>query len=245
VPEALGAGPEPSEPPKLGCFGKLPMRGDFLSRRLPPDFIEIWDVWLQAGISASREQLGERWLDTYLTAPIWRFAAAAGVCGAAPAMGVLMPSVDRVGRYFPLVLATLLPSGVQPLRAMTGARDWFEGAEAIALQTLEDGADLAQFESALEAFALPPDVAQEAVPALSGEGPAALVRLGEAMPDGPGAAALFDALVPSLTGRWTAWWTTGSEHFPATMLVVAGLPAVDGFAALLDGEWERWGWKTS
>jgi type VI secretion system protein ImpM len=245
VSQAVGEVQALREPPRLGCFGKVPMRGDFLSRRLPQDFIEAWDLWLQAGMTRSREQLGEQWLSTYLTAPIWRFAFASGVCGAAPAMGVLMPSVDRVGRYFPLVLATLLPTGVMPLRAMAGARIWFEGAEAIALQALEDGADLDQFELALEAFAPPPYTAQDGeVLAVCGELPAALVQLGEELPNGAGASVLFDALVPRLVEQWTAWWTSGSEHLPATMFVVAGLPASNSFAALLDGEWERWGWKT-
>ena len=49
----------------------------------------------------SRDALGEGWLETYLTAPVWRFALAAGCCGPAAA-GIWLPSVDRVGRYYPL-----------------------------------------------------------------------------------------------------------------------------------------------
>jgi type VI secretion system protein ImpM len=244
LPEALSKAQAASEPRRLGCFGKVPMRGDFLSRGLPADFIEPCDLWLQASISSSREQLGEEWLNAYLTAPIWRFAFASGVCGAAPAMGILMPSVDRVGRYFPLVLATLLPTGVLPLRAMAGARTWFEGAEAIALRSLEDGTDLDQFEFLLETFAPPPQTTQDGkVMAVCGSRPAALVQLGEDILDGPSASALFDALVPSLVEHWTVWWTSGSEHVPATIFVVSGLPAANSFAALLDGEWERCGWS--
>src|SRR5690606_36950533 len=29
-----------------GFYGKLPSRGDFVSRRLPADFIGQWDAWL-------------------------------------------------------------------------------------------------------------------------------------------------------------------------------------------------------
>ena len=63
-----------------GYFGKFPSHGDFITRRLPRDgFLDIWDSWLQNALATSREQLGEAWLPTYLTSPLWRFALAAGV----------------------------------------------------------------------------------------------------------------------------------------------------------------------
>ena len=59
--------------------------------------------------ATSRAALGDRWLDLYLTSPAWRFACAAGVCGPAPVVGLMAPSVDRVGRYFPLALVAEIP----------------------------------------------------------------------------------------------------------------------------------------
>ena len=64
-----------------GWFGKIPNLGDFVSRRLPWEFTSAWDDWLQQGMQASREALGARWLALYLSAPIWRFQVAPGVCG--------------------------------------------------------------------------------------------------------------------------------------------------------------------
>ncbi|HEX7968785.1 MAG TPA: type VI secretion system-associated protein TagF, partial [Stellaceae bacterium] len=95
--------------PRLGFFGKVPARGDFVSRRLVRDFTEPWDGWLQDALAMSAQQLAEAWLSTYLTAPIWRFLLSSGVCGEMPMLGVVMPSVDRVGRYFPLTLAVAVP----------------------------------------------------------------------------------------------------------------------------------------
>src|SRR5690606_39018525 len=108
VAVAAASGHEP------GFYGKLPSRGDFVSRRLPQPFVATWDAWLQQGIAASQAALGQRWLDVYLTSPIWRFALAPQVCGGAAYIGVLVPSVDRVGRYFPLTAALALPKGVAP-----------------------------------------------------------------------------------------------------------------------------------
>ena len=93
----------------VGFFGKLPSHGDFLRRQVSDAFVGVWDGWLQECLAASRAELGDRWLDVYLTSPVWRFACAAGTCGPAPVVGVMVPSVDRVGRYFPLTLVAELP----------------------------------------------------------------------------------------------------------------------------------------
>lgn len=85
----------------VGFYGKLAGRGDFVSRGLPNTFVEPWDAWLASGMRASQDELGAAWLDAYLTSPLWRFAIAPGLLGGEAVAGVVMPSIDRVGRYFP------------------------------------------------------------------------------------------------------------------------------------------------
>ena len=97
----------------VGIMGKLPTNGDFVRRRVPAELAEPLDAWLAQALAASREQLGEGWLDTYLTAPVWRFALAAGCCGPAAA-GIWLPSVDKVGRYFPCVLVAAFDGAPPP-----------------------------------------------------------------------------------------------------------------------------------
>lgn len=96
-----------------GWHGKLPTLGDFATRRLPPDVVQAWDEWLSEGLAALQQQAG--WLDAYLASPSWRFLLMPGVlpgaAGDSAWAGVLMPSVDRVGRYYPLTIA-------QPLAAL-------------------------------------------------------------------------------------------------------------------------------
>jgi type VI secretion system protein ImpM len=87
-----------------GWFGKLAVLGDFASRRLAPDWVNACDEWLSACIEASRRDLGERWTEIYLAAPVWRFAWGPGIVDERWWFGVLMPSCDSVGRYFPLVV---------------------------------------------------------------------------------------------------------------------------------------------
>jgi type VI secretion system protein ImpM len=123
-----------------GWFGKLPNLGDFASRRLPPTFIGPWDEWLQHGLAAAREALGPRWLDVYLVAPVRRFCIAADVIDAHPWTGILMPSVDRVGRHFPLTLT--LPS----LRADAA---WYAAIDDVARRVLDVNYSADDLEQAL------------------------------------------------------------------------------------------------
>jgi type VI secretion system protein ImpM len=144
-----------------GFYGKLPSEGDFVTRRLPWEFTSVWDDWLQQGMQASRAALGERWLELYLAAPIWRFQLAPGVCGPLGWRGLFFASVDRVGRYFPLTLAfALAPAagsraaqGVAPSLAVDEAA-WFAAEEA-ALAALEPTLQMDDFERALQALVEP------------------------------------------------------------------------------------------
>lgn len=113
--------------------------GDFFRINLPQSFVQPWDTWLQQGIHAVRGELGPNWQNCFMSAPIWRFTLAAGVAGPSAMLGVLMPSVDRVGRQFPLTIATPLSrSSDIPLTHFSVAAT-FEHLETLALGSLEDG----------------------------------------------------------------------------------------------------------
>jgi len=116
-----------------GWYGKLPALGDFAGRRLPAVFIEPWDRWL-AGALATWRDSDEDWLDAFLSAPTWRFALGADMpFRESPGyMGVLMPSVDRVGRYFPLTVVR--PRGVGQSSA---SASWLEALERVAVAALD------------------------------------------------------------------------------------------------------------
>jgi type VI secretion system protein ImpM len=132
-----------------GFYGKLACRGDFVTRDLAPGFTQPWDAWLCEGIQASRQQLGEDWLSAYLVSPLWRFALAAGVCGPNAVLGMLMPSIDRVGRYFPLTVAQILEPGQSVASVAGGAAEWYDVVEKLMLSTLDQGAGFGVFEVAL------------------------------------------------------------------------------------------------
>lgn len=125
-----------------GWYGKMPSLGDFARCALSPAFIQTWDAWLQDMLIAGRNALGPRWQECYMTAPIWRFALGPALCGAHPVAGVVMPSVDRVGRQFPLCIAAEATSQDWPgcLPAYCALEPAFSDLENAALAMLEDGA---------------------------------------------------------------------------------------------------------
>lgn len=86
---------------RIGFFGKLPSRGDFVRIGLSRALATAWDGWLQEVIPAS----GDAFDAALRSAPVWRFAFGAGICGPRAACGLFLPSADRVGRIFPLLIA--------------------------------------------------------------------------------------------------------------------------------------------
>jgi type VI secretion system protein ImpM len=241
-----------------GFYGKLPSRGDFVSRRLPQPFVAHWDAWLQQGLAASQVALGQRWLDVYLTSPIWRFAVASRVCGDAAYCGVLVPSVDRVGRYFPLTAAIALPPGTAP-GAFVALERWYSEVEELLLATLaDDSLDLESFDARLAALSAP--AAPAAPAALTETAGFAFAGVENALAPAPVATwhyalatiaeaptvllAPLSAALDGLMGH-SVWWTQGSERVGPCALFASGLPEQRAFVALLDGAFEAHGWMSA
>ena len=209
-----------------GFYGKLAGRGDFLSRDLPPAFIEAWDAWLAAGMAASQSELGDAWLDAYLVSPLWRFAVPANLLGSQPVVGVMMPSIDKVGRYFPLTIASLLHPDSDIASVVGGDERWFEQAEALLLSTLEPEADVGQFEQGVQALGAP--LASPRAPVGS---------LGTLLRSSASTPAARTALLAQLSCEGAScWWGHGSSQVAAGMLRCHGLPALQDFARLLIGD---------
>lgn len=151
---------------RTGWYGKLPSLGDFATRRLAPDLVEAWDGWLALGLAQWRTQEPETWLQAYLDGPSWRFVLMPGVLPGVglPLAGVLLPSVDRVGRYFPLSLMRALPG-----RPGTAAQlRWLHQLDDLAVDAMHEDWEIEQLEAALLQLdqALAPDDTAPLLPAL-------------------------------------------------------------------------------
>jgi len=236
-----------------GWYGKLPTLGDFASRRLEADFIEPWDLWLGEGLQGQRESMGDAWLDAYLQSPPWRFLLMPGVLPGFDAglivAGVLMPSVDRVGRYFPLTIAATishLPASPAGYEALLG---WLHRVEDAALDALQDDWTIDDLEAALAALAPPaadiPAAVDDLAPvrlalaqALAGEG--TFVAIGAVSNRAELASVMAGAVgpstqvvAPSLQAPPTgvALWLADNPLHPQ-LLVSKGLPRMQEFLGM-------------
>lgn len=147
----------------FGAFGKIPSVGDFFRISAPSGFVQTWDEWLQKCLVSGAHTFGSRWDELYMSVPIWRFCLSAGLAGPDKIMGVLMPSVDRVGRRFPLTLMAPLPEKGSVLLDHFLQNELFATLEHLALSTLEDDATRDDLETGLTDVTVP----QESTPSVS------------------------------------------------------------------------------
>jgi type VI secretion system protein ImpM len=187
-------------------FGKIPARGDFVSAGLPPGVTRAWDQAISGALAAARNVLADRWDDVWLQAPVWRFAFPETMCGPAPLFGLWMPSVDRAGRHFPLMLAATAPGATTEQMVRHGTA-WLDAAEDAGRAAIADDLSPSQLAALIPA---PPNLSAE--------------------PD----ADLPHGLCPRPHAG--LWWTDGAPLVPAQALVLDTMPDGALLVAMLAGE---------
>ncbi|MFC4161732.1 type VI secretion system-associated protein TagF [Chitinimonas lacunae] len=229
--------------PVAGWYGKIPALSDFASRRLDPAFVSGWDSWLRASLLASRERLGQSWLERYLTARVWRFLITPGVLGPHAAMGVMMPSVDGVGRYYPFAICAQLSTPWVSRLTRADSLAWFDQIESVALAALAKNLSPELIDEALARIPVPrglPDDSQ------LDDSVARLVDGWHLRPDSTGMVrlnggrTLNDALLclgranfSRLVEGKTLWWTGASEGIPPMLVRYDSMPPPHSFAHFL------------
>ena len=200
----------------------------------PREFLGVWEAWIGGGISASRQQLGAEWQAAFLRAPIWRFWLGQEICGF-PVVGAFMPSVDGVGRYFPLTVffrgedgEEIAPPGLDPHEAC------LRTVEDLLLSALAQDAAFDAITAALPGLR-PPDPAPAPADGLIRLRGGALA--GGAAPDA--FAELGRADASRIHGGMSCWWTLGGEGFPPRSLVQRRLPDAYLFADMLTGRFDE------
>ena len=214
-----------------GYFGKLPMRGDFIQRNMSAEFIHTWDNWLQSVISASNHNLGHEWLNYYLVSPIWRYLIPQQ--SETYQLGVMLPSVDKVGRYFPFTISTNIVPETDASRIISKNRDWFDKAETIALQALDESIDYDHLNIAADALEV-----QNNTPAIvSGSRVSFRIPVDQL-------SSLDSALEESRQHQpskaefdLSYWWNEGNNEIQGNLICCEGMPDDNIYTAMLDGKW--------
>lgn len=200
----------------VGVFGKLPAKRDYVQSGMPPGLMEVLDPWLQAAIAQSRNDMGQGWLQSYLASPIWRFWLGSRVAGQ-PVLGALMPSVDGVGRYFPLLCAATFDYPVAP-PDIDPQDEWFEALEGHMLAALSDDATFEGLQGGLGAMDPP-------------ETPLALLPEGNLK-------ALFAQIrfdnADVFYGDLSYWWIPpGPDGLKPLAMMRRGLPSPSDYSSML------------
>ncbi|MDK3074802.1 type VI secretion system-associated protein TagF [Sedimentitalea sp. JM2-8] len=216
----------------FGAFGKMPSVGDFFRLGAPPGFVAIWDDWIQKAMLVAQSAFGPDWDSRYMSAPIWRFGLSAGLAGPAKIVGVVMPSVDRVGRRFPLTLMAPVPAAGPILRDHFGNEPLFETLEDLVLDALDDGMSRDMLEQRLKD--IPPPENGEAAPLRRVGGGLVLACAGRAgpLPD------LAAALLAERHARPSIW--SANVRDSHRLLICDGLPGEMHMQALFHPEASIW-----
>lgn len=202
-----------------GVLGKMPAVGDFVRSGLPRALAERWDALLTDAVELCRRRHGRDWATLPPVPTVWRFACAAGVAGADAVAGALLPSTDRVGRAFPLLVAASLPAGCGPAIVPFACDTWFVLLDAALLAARAGSLDHASFIARLEGLGRPAPEPGFTEPACR--------RIVE------------DRTGP-LPANATLLWTLGSQPDRSAFVACAGLPGAAALAALFDDGWLSW-----
>lgn len=240
-----------SELTHLGVYGKIPAHGDFVNQNLPRHFLDSWDHWMQQSVLASQESLGEAWLEHFLISPVWRFVLPVNAIDGQVWAGIILPSVDKVGRYYPLTLVSPISASVGICEFLTKAKPWFASLESAAMTMLENGLDVDGLMNELETRLVTPELEglhidklnpqrrfQHAIPLNSFVQSAEDNVMHSVMPQ------LCDALLRTQNLDLSLWWTEGGEHVEAAMLLADKLPRATSYTAMLNGQWQNWHWPS-
>ena len=222
-----------------GFFGKLPALGDFVSRRVQDGLRETWDEWLQAGLVRAKADTGDEWEALYLSGPVWRFALPPGYAAPEACCGLWLPSVDRVGRKFPMTVLATVESAPKTLELMAEAADFLAAAETLVVAALQGEVfDLGIFENDIANLHDLLPMADEPGRPVSADAIAWMLAL-------PFGTAL-EVEIPELLGDRAydeldglgLWWTAGSAAVAPALLVSSEMPPDNGFVPLLNGRFD-------
>lgn len=236
----------------VGWYGKIPAAGDFIARRIAPAFSHAWDHWLQNALGASRDRLASRWPGDFLSMPVWRFVFAPGLVGAGAWAGLMLPSVDAVGRYFPLALASSLSSvRLDLVGTLFAARKWFEEMEDIALSAIAPRADFEPLDAAVRArpfrgeWIRYPERRNDARSIRSASPKMLCFELadtGDCGGDGEAGVAALGIFAERLSTPCAVWLAEASDVFGRAALLCEALPSAEQLCAMMDGRWLDHGW---
>jgi type VI secretion system protein ImpM len=139
-----------------GCYGKLPIHGDFIRHHVTGAEIDQLDEWIQGGMVSSRTAMSSAWDPAFDTTPPQRFLFQPRG-GTRVVAGVVISSIDKPGRRFPFLIYTVLDpkaAGGEATLVPAALEAFLNAAEDCARHGWQ-GKDLKSFLATVDALPLP------------------------------------------------------------------------------------------
>lgn len=196
---------------RIGFFGKIPTHGDFVSAGFGADLREALDNWVQEGLGSCEQALGQRWRALFHASAPWHFVIQDDLWIRGTIAGVLLPSQDRVGRCFPLIIAAQLNDYRDDPRQLCHDKTWFVAAAALAETSRASDFDLSALSAGLKRLRLP-----------------------QAQARTHGTSEGKSNCKKASTGSSSIWWTFNPDTGRAYGFKAAGRPKGSDFLKLLE-----------
>jgi type VI secretion system ImpM family protein len=116
--------------PRIGCFGKLPIAGDFIRGDAAVPELAAFDAWIEPGLYRSQQRLGAGFQERWDALPTVRFLWRSGP-GAPLLTGWLSASRDAAGRRYPFVVAAAVPAATPAALTPGWLQPFVAGAKSL------------------------------------------------------------------------------------------------------------------
>ena len=155
----------------------------------------------------------------------------------------MIPSVDRVGRYYPFTIVRKLPQNTNPFEVIQMQTAWFKKIETLALDALdeeiliddliseldsnlvnhESNYSRSDFNSDRDSFQFDMNFEEQSITTVY--------------------PLLLDSIMSKSLQSYSLWQTSGSEFINPCLFSTQGLPSVRKMPAMLNGDWKTYGWQ--
>ncbi len=224
--------PNPVISTTIGFFGKLPGAGDFVVRGFDRPLVTALTQWTDKLVGHLKLGAGDDWTTVFDRLHPVAWVADQGLCGSAPFAGLMRPSLDRVGRRYPLIVGVSLPSDARVAPTAAAGRAWFDYLEGLLYDAWSPGLGAEALAEALAEAPPFPEIHRGASAAAEPirSGGWHLRWSGEPRAQDL-AAHLLNATASAAIGRHSLFWT-GPLKEGGDVLIVPGMATADQLLAL-------------
>ena len=228
---------------KFGFYGKLPFYADFLHLSNNEKLVEEWEKWAQQTLHKSQQIHGkDYWLEQYVKSPVWQFMLTPGVINDSAYIGVMIPSVDSVGRYYPFMFYIKVVSNDLSSLLVADLSSWLAEIQDYILQILE--LDTYSFEELKRGII---DISNKYIDNNDSSDVKQIqedystIVFSHSKYHHQQTLTQLQFITMLSCHNQSIWWCDETDTMKANSAVITGMPSARVYLAMLNGNWETYG----